>query len=160
MENIQKIMAGIIGAFLAPVFEFFYGESEVVRYTMTALFFFLALDWISGIRASKKDLSYGSAYGIDGLFRSFFILLLPAGGHLIDKIFGSPGIVFGLISAALLYHIIQSMTANSIRAGWGKWIPDWLLNKITEWVRSEIENKLARAVERRSKVSEQLGGDK
>ncbi|MFC9538674.1 hypothetical protein ACFTQ7_02175 [Lysinibacillus sp. NPDC056959] len=51
----------------------------------------------------------------------------------------------------MLYHIIQSMTANAIRAGWGQWFPDWLLTKLTEWVRSEIEAKLARAEERKMK---------
>lgn len=154
MENTQKIMASIVGAVFAPIFEFLYGEGEVVMYTMTALFFFLVMDWISGTRASKKDKTYGSEYGIDGLFRSFFLLLLPAGGHLLDKIFGAPGIVFGLLAAGLLYHIIQSMTANSIRAGWGKWVPDWILTQLTEWVKSEIEAKMARATERRMKKGE------
>ncbi|MFC9540800.1 phage holin family protein [Lysinibacillus sp. NPDC056959] len=151
MEHTQKLMASFVGAIFVPVFEFLYGEGEVVMYTMTALFFFLVMDWISGVRASKKDKSYGSSYGIDGLFRSFFLLLLPAGGHLLDMIFGTPGVVFGLLAAGLLYHIIQSMTANAIRAGWGQWFPDWILTKLTEWVRSEIEAKFARAEERKMK---------
>lgn len=151
MEHVQRIIASTFGAVFVPVVEFLYGEGEVVKYTMTALFFFLILDWISGVRASKKDDSYGSQYGIDGVFRSFFLLLLPAGGHLLDKIFDLPSIVFGLLAAGLLYHIIQSMTANAIRAGWGKWIPDWMLTKLTEWVRSEIEAKFTRAAERKSK---------
>lgn len=82
MEQLQRIYAALVGAVLAPTFEHFYGEDDVVQYTMTALLFFVVLDWISGIRASKKDYSYSSKYGIDGVFRTFFIVLLSAGGHL------------------------------------------------------------------------------
>src|SRR5690554_5559253 len=118
----QNILAALTGAILVPVFEFLYGEGDVVKYLMTALLFFIVMDWISGIRAAKKDHSYGSKYGIDGVFRTFFILLLPAGGHLLDKVLGSPGVVFGMLGAGILYHVIQSMTANAIRAGWGEWV--------------------------------------
>ncbi|GIN87575.1 hypothetical protein J6TS2_39610 [Heyndrickxia sporothermodurans] len=55
---------------------------------------------------------------------------------MLDKVFGSPDIIFGLLSFGVLYHVIHSMTANAIRAGWGNWFPDWLLNKITDWVKS------------------------
>lgn len=144
-----NIIAAIFGAFLVPLFDFLYGEGEVVKYLMTALLFFIVMDWISGIRAAKKDHSYGSKYGIDGVFRTFFILLLPAGGHLLDKVLGSPGIIFGVLGAGILYHVIQSMTANAIRAGWGDWVPDWILTRLTEWVREEIESKLARSKQRK-----------
>lgn len=157
-NELQRIVAGITGALFTPVFEFLYGEGEVVKAIMTALIFFIVMDWISGIRASKKDDSYGSEYGIDGVFRTFFILLLPAGGHLLDRIFGSPSIIFGAFGLGVLYHIIQSMTANSIRAGWGKWIPDWILTQLTDWVRSEIEAKIARANKRRE-VKEMMSNE-
>lgn len=41
------------------------------------------------------------------------------------------------------------MTANAIRAGWGNYFPDWILTKITNWVRDEIEAKIARAEKRK-----------
>lgn len=145
----QRIIAAITGAVFVPIFEFFYGEGEMVRTMMAALLFFIVLDWISGIRASKKDHTYASEYGINGIFRSFFVLLLPAGGHFLDLIVGSPGVIFGLLVVGTLYHVIQSMCANVIRAGWGKWVPDWILTKITEWVREEIEAKIARAKKRK-----------
>lgn len=144
-QEFQKITAAIFGAFIAPTFEFFYGEGDVVKSVMAALLFFIAMDWISGIRASKKDSSYASKYGIDGIFRTFFILLLPAGGHLLDDVFGAPGVIFGLLAFGVLYHVLQSMTANSIRAGWGNWVPDWLLNKLTDWVKAELESKFSRS---------------
>lgn len=145
----DRLIAAFIGGFVVPTFEFLYGEGDVVRYVMTALLFFVVMDWISGIRAAKKDNTYASKYGIDGVFRTFFILLLPAGGHLLDMALGLPGIIFGLLSFGVLYHVIQSMTANAIRAGWGEWVPDWLLNKLTDWVKNEIESKLARSEQRK-----------
>ncbi|MCY9706600.1 hypothetical protein M5X00_27600 [Paenibacillus alvei] len=50
--------------------------------------------------------------------RTFFILLLPCGGHLLDVMFGLPGLVFGAIALSTLYHVLQSMIANSIGSGW------------------------------------------
>ncbi|MCJ8008129.1 phage holin family protein [Lederbergia wuyishanensis] len=149
----ERLLAGLLGSVLVPMFEYLYGTSETVMYTMSALLFFTTMDWISGTRASKKDKTYASKYGIDGIFRTFFILLLPAGGHLLDMIFGAPGIIFGLLSFGVLYHIIQSMTANSIRAGWGEWVPEWLLSKLTNWVKEEIESKLARSEKRKNDLT-------
>ncbi|OCA85279.1 phage holin family protein [Pseudobacillus wudalianchiensis] len=123
---------------------------------MSAVVFFIMMDWISGTWASKKDTSYASKYGIDGLFRTFFILLLPGGGHLLDAALGLRGILFGLLSCGILCHVIQSMTANSIRAGWGEWVPEWALNKITEWIKSELEAKVNGAEGR--KGQKRLGG--
>ncbi|HZH60694.1 MAG TPA: hypothetical protein VEY70_14195 [Metabacillus sp.] len=46
--------------------------------------------------------------------------------------FGTKGIIFGALGTGVLYHIIQSMTANAIRAGWGEFFPEWILTKITD----------------------------
>jgi len=149
MDQIQRIYAALTGAIFAPLFEALYGDGNTVRAIVSALVFFIAMDWLSGTRASKKDHTYASKYGIDGIFRTFFILLLPAGGHLLDAAAGLPGIIFGLLSFGVLYHVIQSMTANVIRAGWCEWVPINILTKITEWVGSEIDSKISRAERRR-----------
>lgn len=149
MDQGAKVISGVIGSFIAPIFGFLYGEGIVALYSMLALAVFILLDWIAGSRAAKKDDSYASNYGIDGVFRTFFMLILPIGGHFIDMIFNLPPVFFGLLVGGLLYHTIQSVTANAIRAGWGAWIPDWALKKITEWVKSEIESKANRSLERK-----------
>lgn len=162
MDTLLKtgnIIAAIFGAFLVPLFEGLYGEGEVVLSLMTALVFFVAMDWVSGVRAAKKDNTYGSKYGIDGVFRSFFILLLPAGGHLLDNVIGSPGLIFGILGAGIIYHVIQSMTANAIRAGWGEWVPEWILTRITDWVKEEIESKLARSEKRKQEKEGEVIND-
>lgn len=100
-----------------PVFEFLYGVGPAVTSIMSALIFFIVLDWISGSSAAREDNMYASKYGIDGIFRTFFMLLLPAGGHLLDVVIGLPGVLFGVFAIGLLYHTIKSMTANAIRAG-------------------------------------------
>lgn len=158
LTSTDKTLALLWGAIFVPVFEFMYGGGDVVKYLMIALVFFLLMDWITGIRASKKDTTYASKYGIDGIFRTFFILLLPAGGHFLDMFFGTKGLIFGVLGTGVLYHIIQSMTANAIRAGWGTWFPEWLLTAITNWVKEELESKINRAEMRKN--SNQQGEDK
>jgi phage-related holin len=150
LTSADKFGAAISGAFLVPAFEFLYGEGDVVTALMTALLFFVVMDWVSGIRSAKKDETYASRYGIDGIFRTFFILLLPAGGHFLDNVLGIPGVIFGVLAVGILYHVMQSMTANAIRAGWGNWFPEWILTKLSDWVKAELESKLARAESRKN----------
>jgi hypothetical protein len=49
----------------------------------------------------------------------------------------------------VLYHVLQSMTSNTIRAGWIDWVPVKILEKLIEWVGSEIDSKLSRAEKRK-----------
>ena len=144
-----------VGAVIMPILQFFYGESKMVLTVMIALLFFIALDWLSGISASKKDNSYASNYGLEGLPRTLYVLLLPAGGHLLDAALGLPEVAFGLFAFGILYHTIQSMTANALRAGWGGYFPDWAITRLMDWVKSELESKLARATSR--KEAKQVG---
>ncbi|WP_314592173.1 phage holin family protein [Paenibacillus terrigena] len=146
---IDKALTFIFGAVAVPVCNFFYGGGTMSSGVMVALVFFVLLDWITGIRAAQKDRFYASKYGIDGVFRTFFILLLPAGGHLLDEAFQMPDILFGAISVGVLYRNLQSMTANAISAGWGNWFPEWIMTRITEWVRSELDKKTERAESRK-----------
>lgn len=148
-----KYVTSTAGALVVPAFEFFYGEGEPVVAIMTALLFFIVLDWLSGIRAAKKDATYASRYGIDGVVRTLFMLLLPAGGHLLDVVFNLPGIIFGALSFGLIYHVLQSMTANSIRAGWGDWLPLPVLNALIEWVKSELDKKIQRSEARKDSIT-------
>ncbi|WP_051421862.1 phage holin family protein [Cohnella panacarvi] len=144
----EQTVASAIGAVALPIFEFLYGEGTAVMGAVIAVAFFIGMDWLSGSAASRKDKTYASHYGIDGVFRTFFMLLLPAGGHFLDNIMSSPGILFGILVAGLLHHTIKSMTANAIRAGWADWLPVGILEKVTVWVESEIESKIDRAFKR------------
>ncbi|MBA9088826.1 phage-related holin [Fontibacillus solani] len=148
MDKVKGFFVAL-GAGLAPVFEYFYGSGEAVVGIMVALVFFVVMDWISGVEAARKDNSYGSRYGLEGVIRTFFILLLPAGGHLLDVVLMLPGVIFGALAFGTLYHILQSMTANSIRAGWGEWLPLPILNWLIEWVKSELDKKIKRAESRK-----------
>lgn len=147
-------VASTIGAGVLPILTYLYGTGEAVIASMAALTFFILMDWLSGIRAAKQDNTYASKYGIDGVFRTFFMLLLPAGGHLLDNVLNSPGIVFGMMVAGLLYHVLQSMTANAVRAGWADWMPVEVLNWILKWVGSELEKKIQRAESRKESSNE------
>ena len=112
-------------------------------------------DWIAGSKAAEKDGIYASEYGIAGVGRTAFILMLPAIGHQIDKISNLPGLIFGLISAGIVYHTLRSMTANAVRAGWDRWVP----TSVIDWVASEIEHKVARSMERKKLREKMLKDD-
>ncbi|MEF3313340.1 phage holin family protein [Paenibacillus sp. GYB004] len=152
MDQTGKVVSAIAGGVLLPVFEFLYGGGTAVISTMVALAFFILLDWMSGSSAARKDKTYASKYGIDGVFRTFFMVLLPAGGHLLDKTIGLPGILFGIFALGLLYHTLKSMTANAIRAGWAEWLPISILEKVIEWVGSEMDSKVNRALKRQAET--------
>ncbi|MFD2170296.1 phage holin family protein [Tumebacillus lipolyticus] len=143
--NLLTTDKGIIaaaGGAVGAVVDVLYGPE---RFYLVILFWaMIAFDWIAGIRAAKKDKTYASAYGIDGAFRTLVVMALPALGNLIDHAFGSPGVVFYGLIIALSYHTWQSFTANSIRAGWERWIPTWALGL----VESELKAKMARAAQR------------
>ncbi|MEJ8547210.1 phage holin family protein [Brevibacillus borstelensis] len=152
----ESAIFGAVGAFFVSAFHFFYGEGPI-RYLAIVLYMLLiAMDWAAGYRASKIDGSYASEYGINGAFRTAFLLFMPAVGHLIDSLLGTPSIAFIFLTAAFGLHIWKSMTANVVRAGWEKWVPEWAMNAVSD----EIEHKLARAIKRRQEKEKYLDGDK
>lgn len=146
-QTFSHPLAGVIGAFFMSIFTFMYGDSQLAIAGMTIYMFLIVTDWISGYRASKLDGSYSSEYGIQGAYRTVYLLLIPALAHLVDEIMNTPNIVFGFILIAFGQHIWNSMTANVYRAGWGKWVPISVLERVSE----EIKHKEARARERKIK---------
>lgn len=151
----EWFFSGSIGAFFLSAFHVLYGEGSVRYLAITLYVLLITMDWIAGHRASKIDGSYASEYGIKGGYRAAFLLGMPAIGHLLDQISGTPGIAFGFLTAAFGLHIWKSMTANVIRAGWEKWVPGWAMIAVAE----ELEHKIARAMKRRTEKEKYLGGD-
>lgn len=131
-----------IGAASAPYITYLYGENRSIPLAMFAGI--IIMDWIAGVAAAHKDKVYASEYGISGIYRTLFICLFPAIGNLIDKAMGTPGFLFYAITFGLSYHNWQSMTANVYRAGWGKFIPQFVL----DFVGSEIRAKSERAMQK------------
>lgn len=140
--------ASVIGGFIVMIYNFLYGNGNVE--IMIVLIGVTLLDWITGISAARIDHSYSSEYGKIGVARTVFMFLLPAVAHHIDNFLGSMNILFYMIACGLIYHTWMSMIANTVRSGWGRWVPVWLLNQIS----SELKAKIYRADERRKKFSE------
>lgn len=139
MINWSTATVVAIGVFVGPIIDAIYGSGR--RTFFAALLLAIAMDWISGIRAAKKHHNYTSEYGLDGAFRTLFIFAMPALANLLDELMNSSGAVFYSITLGILYHTLNSMTANAVRAGWGKLIP----KKVIEHVASEIDAKTNRA---------------
>lgn len=139
---------------LAALLNFVYGVGNLGW--MLILVISIGIDWISGIRASKKDGSYASAYGLDGVYRTAVMLLLPFLGNKIDEAFVTRmeingfemGVFFSLLTGGLLYHTLMSAAANFERAGWGRWVP----NKVLEGIASEIQAKTQRSNARKESI--------
>lgn len=137
--NLFRTDVGAVAALGATVASLF--DPIYLYYSLAAA---VALDWMAGIRASKKDGTYASEYGIAGAQRTAVVLGLPWFCLLLDHAFRMPNLLFGAMAGALLYHTWQSFTANTARAGWEKFIPNWAL----AWVASELNNKVARSAQR------------
>lgn len=147
-------VAAGIGVVVAPYIELFYGTG---RMNLIVVFFgAITLDWIAGIAAAHKDQVYSSEYGISGVYRTLLILLLPAFFNWLDITFGTPGFLFYGSTFALLYHTWQSMTANVYRAGWGRWIPAYILNLVG----SEIKAKSERAMQKQNAMEKSKNDEK
>lgn len=130
-----SFVSGGVGTFLSLV----YGKTNLIW--IFILMMVVALDWITGSKASKLDGSYSSAYGVEGIARTVVLFLLPCLAHMFDIAFKLPDFFFFMVTGGLTYHIFNSFTANCVRVGWDKWIPTWLL----ESVASEIEAKIKRS---------------
>lgn len=116
-------------------------SGKITAYTWLCLILAIALDWTGGSAAAKKDGSYASEYGLQGIVRTAVLLAIPFFGYCLDKVIGTPNILFFVFWGGLLYHTVISMTANFTRAGWDRWIP----NKAIQYVSSEIEAKAKRS---------------
>lgn len=138
-----------VGAVFGTLVETVYGSGDERTILIGIYAFFIFMDWISGIAASKKDGTYTSEYGINGILRTLFILCFPAAANMLDYMFHTPGAFFYFVTTALIYHTFNSMTANTVRAGWEKWIPSVLIKS----VQSEIENKQSRSTTQRRRGS-------
>ena len=163
LNTVQSSNGGLVlfsglGALTYPAFQYLYGVGEVRITIVVLLGLLLALDWIGGSNASDKDGSYASEYGIKGIWRTVFILIVPIAGNLIDKVLSSPGVFFGLFTFGLMYHIGKSAVANAVRAGWANWLPISIFEMVFEWAKSEIEHKAARALKRKSERDEIIFG--
>ncbi|MBR2245617.1 phage holin family protein [Oceanobacillus profundus] len=140
-----------LGLIFGPFINYFYGDGR--GHFITALSMIILMDWITGVIASRKDGTYTSEYGIEGIFRTMVILMLPALANFLDKMLGTPGFLFYGITFGLSYHILQSFIANSVRAKWDKWIP----NSVIEKAASEIKAKTIRAEKRKSVIEQSEG---
>ncbi|WDI05089.1 phage holin family protein (plasmid) [Paenibacillus urinalis] len=144
LDNIASSSTAVwatIGGVFGSIVETVYGGGEERKFMIAIYAFFIFMDWISGIAASKKDGSYSSEYGINGVLRTLFILCFPAAANMLDYVLNTPGVIFYFVTTGLIFHTFNSLTANSVRAGWEKWIP----NSIINFVQSEIENKSNRS---------------
>jgi phage-related holin len=138
--GLASLTSGALGTLLNAVYG---GDLHV--YFISAIVLAVVFDWFGGIAAAKKDGSYASTYGIQGVLRTAVMLALPAWGSIIDKIIGSPvSVFFYVLWGGILFHTLVSMTANFKRAGWDRWIPNWAI----EFVASEIEAKIRRSEDR------------
>lgn len=149
-SNLINARYGVIGAISGAggsILSKVYG-GEMFIYFVFILLSAIAFDWMGALAAAKKDGSYGSAYGIQGIMRLAVMLALPAWGSAMDHILGTPNVLFFMFWGGILFHTLISMSANFKRAGWNVWIPTWAI----DWVASEIEAKIKRA-ESRSQIT-------
>ncbi|MFF0831040.1 holin family protein [Brevibacillus sp. NPDC003359] len=136
-------VAATAGAIFLSMFQYFYGSDRLD--ILVVLFLMICLDWVTGVRASKKDETYSSEYGLSRIPRTLFLFALPALANLLDKVMGTPGFLFYGVTFGLIYHTWNSLTANAHRAGWP------MPKSIVNLVGSEIKAKAERAARKEYK---------
>lgn len=143
-ELLQHPILATFTAIGMLIFQYGFGSSKVVLITFVIFAVLIAMDWLSGTSAAKKDGIDTSRYGIDGVKRTVILLTLPGLARLIDLLAGTEVVLMGLVVAVLARSVAKSVIANIKRAGWNIYIPDTLL----DWVSDELEQKDARAMRR------------
>lgn len=133
--------AATAGAALTPILQYLYGSNR--QDILIVLLIMILLDWLTGVFAAKKDLSYSSDYGLSRIPRTLFLLSLPAVANMLDRVAGTPGFLFFGVTFGLIYHTWTSLTANAFRAGWP------LPEAIVKLVGSEIKAKAERAAQKK-----------
>ncbi|MFY0543642.1 phage holin family protein [Brevibacillus sp. H7] len=121
---------------------YLYGEGR--GDLLVVLLGLILIDWMTGIAASLKDKKHSSDYRISGILRTLFILSFPAIGNMLDRAVETPGFLFYGVTFGLIYHTFNSMTANAVRAGWGRFIPP----QVVEFVRSTMKSQTNRALKK------------
>jgi toxin secretion/phage lysis holin len=134
----STVIAGGIGSIAASYLEKFYGGDRLEIILLLCLV--IAMDWLSGIAAARKEKNYSSSYGINGVFRTIVMLILPAVASLLDSSLSTSGVIFYGVTIGLIFHTFNSFNANSIRAGWSKWMP----TKMIKFLENEVEAKRKR----------------
>lgn len=129
-------MAAAIGAVIAPIFNFIYGDGNME--IMFLLVLLIIMDFIPATANAKRDNVYSSEYGLNGILRALFLLMFPAIANILDSIFAMPGVLFYATSAGVGYHIFNSLVANAYRADW--YVPEVLIR----FAESEIKGKALR----------------
>lgn len=137
-----------VGALGMMVFQLGFGAVQAVLMAYLLYLTLIGLDWLTGTTAAKKDGIDTSAYGIDGVKRTVFLLCLPVVARLLDLIMQTEVIVTGVVIAILARSIARSVIANTKRAGWDKHLPLWLV----DWVSAELDHKDARAKQRLEEI--------
>lgn len=147
-QIIEHPMLSSLGAAGMLIFQFGFGAVKAILIAYILYLTLIALDWLTGTSAAKKDGIDTSAYGIEGVKRTVFLMALPAIARLLDMLMQTEVIVTGIVIAILTRSIARSVIANTKRAGWDKWLPSWSL----AWVSAELDHKDARAKQRLEEI--------
>lgn len=148
-QVIEHPFISSLGAFGMLFFQYGFGAVKAVLVAFILYVILIGLDWLTGTSAAKKDGIDTSSYGIEGVKRTIFLLMLPVIARLIDIIMNTEVIVTGIVIAILARSIARSVIANTKRAGWDDKLPAWMI----DWVSAELDHKDARAKQRLEEIT-------
>lgn len=115
-----------IGAAIGLFISFAVGGFDKMIYALIAL---MALDYISGIIAAVRTGKWDSSTGFIGLAKKAVILGVVALCNIVDVAMGTH-ILRQMAICAYALNEAGSIVENIDRAGWGKYIPEFLRNAL------------------------------
>ena len=110
----QNNIVNAIGAVSAGLITYLFGVQDTL---LNALFFALALDFLSGLAAAKVNKELSSKVGFKGVTKKFFILCIAAMANILDDATGAGGMLRAMVLGFYIANEALSLIENGARLG-------------------------------------------
>ncbi|WP_425057971.1 hypothetical protein SCACP_25590 [Sporomusa carbonis] len=121
---------------IGAVFSFLVGGVDKL---ITALLFFVVIDYVTGLIAAWKTAALDSKKGFEGIKRKVVMLVIVIMAHWIDEGLFGISTCRSMVIFAYLGNEGLSIVENLDRMGYGKYIPAFIREKLAQ-LREEKES--------------------
>ena len=110
----QNNIVNAIGAVPAGLITYLFGVQDAL---LNALFFALAVDFVSGLAAARVNNELSSKVCFKGVTKKFFILCIAAMANILDDATGAGGMLRSVVLGFYIANEALSLIENGARLG-------------------------------------------